>query len=165
MDPIPVCSSCGGFATILAFPSAREVVQSILQLSAGCWLTRKALHRYWYKIHYNLELVRSSVWDASASDVLWVWLSCSPLSWVATCDQSLAVEVKSSQVCTCVCRYVSVFVRYHNTIRSYTYHLTSIITASHVHTFKDMVGWFVVSSVVNLVGDNMLWLCYILMRQ
>ncbi len=68
---------------------------------------------------------------------------------------------KSSQVCTCVCKYVSVFVRYHNTIRSYTYHLTSIITASHVHTFKDMVGWFVVSSVVNLVGDNMLWLCYI----
>ncbi len=33
--PIPVCSSYGGFATILAFPSAREVVQSILQLSAG----------------------------------------------------------------------------------------------------------------------------------
>ncbi len=151
MDPIPVCSSYGGFASILAFPSAREVVQSILQLSAGCWLTR-----YWYKIHYDLELV----------PVMCCEYGCPAPPYLGRPgDQSFAVEVKSSQVCTCVCKYVSVFVRYHNTIRSYTYHFTSIITASYVHTFKDMVGWFVVSSVVYLVGDKMLWLCYILMRQ
>ncbi len=121
--------------------------------AAQCWLL---VARYWYKIHYDLELV----------PVMCCGYGCPAPPYLGRPgDQSFAVEVKSSQVCTCVCKYVSVFVRYHNTIRSYTYHFTSIITASYVHTFKDMVGWFVVSSVVNLVGDNMLWLCYILMRQ
>ncbi len=110
MDPIPVCSSYGGFASILAFPSAREVVQSILQLSAGCWLTR-----YWYKIHYDLELV----------PVMCCEYGCPAPPYLGRPgDQSFVVEVKSSLVCTCVCKYVSVFVRYHNTIRSYTYHFT-----------------------------------------
>ncbi len=31
----------------------------------------------------------------------------------------------------------------------------------YIRTFKDMVGWFVVSSVVNLVGDNVVVVLHI----
>ncbi len=46
----------GRLETFLAFSLAPTVGQFNLQLSAGHWLNRKILHRYWYKVHEKIVI-------------------------------------------------------------------------------------------------------------